>query len=256
MGGFSMARVLTCSLRIGWATNQTDISLAIAAMIFVNAGILIIYIINILFAQRILRAMQPQLGWKPAVKIFFVAVYILTGVSLVLVIVLTVMSFYTLDQMILSEARWIQRGASTYLLVVTILPLILLALAFGMPRSQHTQPFGEGSMASKAILLAISSCLCITIAGFREGTGFDPRPVTNPAWYHSKAAFYVFNFTLEILILTLYTGMRVDKRFFVPKGSHKRRSYIEEDRVKSEDSRDTEGEMEKERHPSLEGAAP
>ena len=105
-------------------------------------------------------------------------------------------------------------------------------------------------MASKAVILGVGSCLCITIAGFKVGVNWsDPRPISNPAWYDSKAAFYIFNFTLEIMILTLYTGSRVDKRFYVPKGSHKRRSYeISDD---SEDTDHVEGDIEKKRDSGL-----
>lgn len=252
LGGFSMARVLTCSLRIGWATNHTNVSLAIAAMVFVNAGILIVYIVNILFAQRILRAKQPQLGWNPIMKVAFTVAYSLIGVALVLVIVLTVMSFYTLDISTLTDAKWIQRSAILYLLIITILPLVLLALAFGLPRPKYTESFGEGSLTSKAIILTIGSCLCVTIAGFKVGIVWSaPRPIANPAWYDSKAVFYVFNFTLEILILTLYTSTRVDKRFFVPNGSSKRRSYaVAED---SEDADNADDDVEKKRNSGFGG---
>ena len=252
LGGFSMARVVTCCLRIAWATNQHNVSLAIAAMIFVNAGILIVYIINIIFAQRILRAKQPKLGWDRRVKVFFIAVYFLIGTALVLVIVLTVMSFFTLDPTILSEAKWIQRGAILHLLIVTVLPLILLGLAYGLPRSEHTESFGEGSLNAKAIILVIGSCLCVIIAGFKVGVNWSaPRPITDPAWYDSKAAFYVFNFTLEIVILTLYTASRVDRRFHVPNGSSKRRTYAIPDGEGSEDSDNNEGDVEKKRDSAL-----
>ncbi|KAH6681822.1 hypothetical protein B0J14DRAFT_648242 [Halenospora varia] len=45
--GFCMARVGTLVLRIAWATRQHNIRLAIAAQIFVNAGILVVYIVNL-----------------------------------------------------------------------------------------------------------------------------------------------------------------------------------------------------------------
>jgi hypothetical protein len=81
-------------------------------------------------------------------------------------------------------------------------------------------------MASKAIIVVLSSALCILIAGFKAGANWStPRPVTNPAWFHSKASFYVFNFVLEILILCLLTFSRIDKRFHIPNGSTKPGDY-------------------------------
>lgn len=227
LGGFCMARILTLSLRIGWATHHQNVSLAIAAGIFVNAGILIVYIINILFAQRILRAKQPQLGWNPWVKTFFIAVYTLIGVALALLITLIVISYYTLDVATLHAAEWVLRSAVLYLLVVTLLPLPLLALAFAMPRSPNEENFGIGSLKSKALLLTAGTLICVTIDGFKVGILWSPaRPADDPAWYDSKAAFYVFVFSLEILVLALYTGFRVHRFFWVPNGSSKRRTYL------------------------------
>src|ERR1700685_324481 len=50
--GFCMARVATLVLRISWANRPHNVRLAIAAQIFVNAGVLIIYIVNLILAQR------------------------------------------------------------------------------------------------------------------------------------------------------------------------------------------------------------
>jgi hypothetical protein len=52
-----------------------------------------------------------------------------------------------------------------------------------------------------------------------------PRLVTNPPWYDSKACFYIFNFSLEILLLGILTFTRIDKRFFVPNGSKQAGDY-------------------------------
>lgn len=106
-----MARVLTCVLRIVWATKPHDIQVAIASQIFFNAGILIIYIVNILFAQRILRALHPTVGWHQGLRIVFRIIYVLIGCALVMIITLIVYSFYTLSPTIHSYALWIKEDA-------------------------------------------------------------------------------------------------------------------------------------------------
>ena len=180
--GFSMARVLTCVLRIVWACEPTNVSVAIAAQIFVNAGILIVYIINLLFAQRILRARRPEIGWNWGLRIFFRIVYVMIGAALVLIIVLTVYSFYTLNPAIHSYAMWIQRSAILFLFLVAATPLIILSLAFLLPRTSD-EHFGKHSMRTKAIILLAGACICTTIAGFKVGTLWSaPRAATNPAW--------------------------------------------------------------------------
>lgn len=242
-----MARVLTCCLRIGWATNHHNVSLAIAAQIFVNAGILIVYIVNVIFAQRILRARHPTLGWDRALKIVFTILYSLIGVALVLVIVLTVMSFYTLNPTVLSEAHWIQRGAILYLLVIAFMPLVIAAVAYAIPRTKPIDHFGHGGLTSKAIILVIGAGLCTLIAGFKAGINWSPpRPITDPAWYDSKASFYCFNFMLEVIILIVYISARIDQRFHVPNGSSKRRTYAKpepEAESGEEDEQRDDGEL-------------
>lgn len=220
-----MARVLTCTLRIVWACQPTNVSVAIAAQIFVNAGILIVYIINLIFAQRILRARRPGIGWNWGFRVFWRIVYVSIGAALVLIIVLTVYSFYTLNPAIHDYAEWIQRGAILYLFLVASSPLVMLAIAFLLPPTSD-ETFGKHSMRTKALILLFGACICTTIAGFKVGTVWSPpRSATDPAWYDSKAAFYCFNFTLEIILLYTYIISRIDHKFHVPDGSSKRKTY-------------------------------
>ncbi|KAF7590713.1 hypothetical protein BBP40_002504 [Aspergillus hancockii] len=226
MFGFSMARIVTLVLRIAWANRQRNVRLAIAANIMVNAGILLVYIINLIFAQRILRAKQPHIGWHPILRTGSKILYALIIGALVMVITAIVVSMYTLDMHIRSQCRDVQLAAMTYLLVFTCLPPLHLLAAFLLPRSQDEETFGQGAMRSKAAIVALSSVLCILIAGFKTGVNWSPaRPVTHPAWYHSKASFYVFNFMLEIFILSLLTFSRIDRRFHIPNGSTRPGDY-------------------------------
>ncbi|KAH8658870.1 hypothetical protein BGZ60DRAFT_457495 [Tricladium varicosporioides] len=223
--GFCMARVGTLVLRIVWATRQHNIRLAIAAQIFVNAGILVVYIVNLILAQRILRAKQPHIGWHPALRVIYKLFFIGIAAALVMVIVSVVVSLYTLNTHTRVVCRDIQLAALTYLLVFTCLPLIHIVAAFLLPRVKE-ENFGWGGMATKVLILTLSACLCTLISGFKAGvTWSSPRRATNPAWYDSKACFYVFNFTLEIIILCVLTFGRIDKRFFVPNGSNRPGDY-------------------------------
>ncbi|KAI1340356.1 hypothetical protein F5Y15DRAFT_415244 [Xylariaceae sp. FL0016] len=225
--GFCMARTTTLVLRIVWALHQHNVRLAIAANIFVNAGILLVYIINLIFAQRLLRAKQPTVGWHPSISIVLKIFYSLIAVALVCVITSVVLGSYTLDTHIQQQCRDIQLAAVTYLLVFTSLPIWLLLIAHVLlPRHADEELFGQGSMRAKVIIVLLATCLCVLIAGFKAGvTWSPPRPVTDPAWYHSKAAFYCFNFVLEIIALALLTLSRVDKRFHIPNGSNKAGDY-------------------------------
>lgn len=224
--GFCMARIATLVVRIVWANRQHNVRLAIAANIFVNAGILLVYIINLVLAQRILRAMQPQIGWNPVLRAIYKVFYTSIGVALVMVITAVVVSLYTLDTHTRSTCRGVELAALTYLLIITCLPVLHIAASLLLPTPRDAENFGEGSIRSKIIIVSLSACLCMLMAGFKAGVNWSPpRPAIDPAWYDSKPCFYIFNFMCEILILCLLTFSRIDKRFFVPNGCNQAGDY-------------------------------
>src|SRR5450432_4276801 len=71
-------------------------------------------------------------------------------------------------------------------------------------------------MTGKVAILLFSTFLLAFAAAFQIGIAYAPRAQTDPAWYHSKACFYIFNFAFEVIILYLYAGLRVDQRFHIP----------------------------------------
>ena len=95
----------------------------------------------------------------------------------------------------------------------------------GCKRFEHVDKFGQGRFRTKIAILLFSSTILTLGAAFRAGIGYVPRPRANPAWYHSKACFYIFNFMIEIIVVYLYAFMRVDKRFHIPNGVHGPGSY-------------------------------
>ncbi|EME85549.1 uncharacterized protein MYCFIDRAFT_82707 [Pseudocercospora fijiensis CIRAD86] len=233
--GFSMARIVTCSLRIAVAYHPSNVSLNIAAQILLSAGVLIVYVVNLVFAQRILRARQPEIGWHTVLRVFFRILYGLVGLALVLVITFIVIQFYTLDSELREACRDIQLVAMTYLLFVTLVPLVILAITWSLKESPRAEEFGTKdssggldtwSTGQKSLILLTSALLCTLGSAFKTGSNFEsPRPKSDPAWYQSKAALYVFTFLIEISILYMFLLTRIDHRFHVPDGSSKRRSF-------------------------------
>ncbi|KAJ5647172.1 hypothetical protein N7490_003544 [Penicillium lividum] len=226
MFGFCMARTVTLVLRIAWSQNETNVRLGIAASIFLNAGVLIIYILNFILAQRILRAKQPSIGWHPILRNGSKIIFALLGGALIMVITAIVMSFYTLNTQTRLRCRDVELAALTYLLVFTCLPNLQIAAAVLLPRSHYEERFGQGSSRSQIIIVTISGCLCMLIAGFKAGANWSPPVSASDApWFDSKACLFVFNFALEIAILCLLTFSRIDKRFWVPNGSTREGDY-------------------------------
>jgi Protein of unknown function (DUF3112) len=238
--GFCMARIVTMIMRIVWACYPQDVQIALAASIFVSAGVLILFIINLIFAQRVLRAAHPHFGWHKALSRVFLVLFTLIGVMLAIVITATVQSFYTLDMTIKNIDRKLQQTAGTYLMFIAFLPVPMVILGLIVPRKIRVEKFGTGRWRTKIAILLTSAILMSLGAAFRAGTNFkDPRPIQSPAWYQTKWCFYFFNFTLEIIVVYLFLALRIDRRFHVPNGSKGPGDYVK-------DGPATQGQNEKE----------
>lgn len=226
MFGYCISRIITMLMRIVWATRPTNVRIAIAAQVFVGAGILILFLVNLIFAQRITRAAHPHFGWNKGLSVIFKILYALIVVMLAMVITSTVQSFYTLDPYIRRIDRYLQLTAATYLLFIVFLPLPMVILTVSIPRQKRLDKFGIGRWRTKTCILLASTVLLCLGAAFRCGTAWKtPRPINNPAWYHAKWCFYFFNFVVEALVVYLYIVIRVDRRFHVPNGSKRPGDY-------------------------------
>ena len=253
MFGFCMSRVGTFVLRLASATRPGNVRLAIAALIFSNIGVLVIYIVVLVLALRVFRATHPKLGWNESLsKALPVAYSFLLG-AVLLVIAFTILSFYTLNPTLRTVALWVQRAAILYLLIFNVMSLVLLLLSMLLPRAPDNENFGTGSMDSKLIILGVAVFFTIFIAGFRMGTSWAAaRPASNPAWFDSKAAFYVILFGFEIVIVYLFLFTRFDRRFWVPNGSHKPGDYFQLDPDSSTTRKTLDQDMELGRDKELE----
>lgn len=226
--GFSLLRCAAMVMRIVWASRPNSIKIAIAASILTLAGVIILFIINLLFTQRILRACRPHFGWRRSVRVFFRSAVALVPACLIMVVVATVHSFFTLSANAHRMERDIQLVCGVIFAVLAFLPLPLLLLIFGLPprprlRARHAdsamERFGRGRLATKVWMLVFTSILLSLGAGFRIGVNFSPRPLSHPAWYHSRACYYCFNFAIEVIVVYIYTLSRFDQRFHIPNGA-------------------------------------
>jgi hypothetical protein len=223
--------------------HSRNIKLAIAASIFVAAGVLILFIINLVFAMRIVRSLHPSLGWHPAFGIIFKFLCVLTGATIIMVIAGTVQSFYTLDLKTKATDRNLQLYGSTFLAILATLPLPITILSLLIPYSPPDR-FGVGRLRTKVIVLLVSTTLLAIGAWYRCGsTWAPPVPRSQPLpGYLGKGAFYIFNFFVEIQTVLMYAILRVDLRFHVPNGANGVGSYSSSQQladVEMQDSRPT-----------------
>jgi hypothetical protein len=217
--GFSMARITANIMRIVWACYPHNVRIALATSILTNAGVLLLFVANLIFAQRILRAYHPHVGWGTPVRVAFRFLYACVAACLVMVIVAIVYSSYTLDAHIKSQLRAVQLTASTYMAVLAFLPIPIVLATVLSPRKGSIEKFGQGRMRTKVGLVLFTATLLAFGAAFRAGIAFMKRPITEPAWFHSKALFYCINFLIELIVVYTYALSRFDRLFHVPDGS-------------------------------------
>jgi hypothetical protein len=217
--GFCMARITALVLRIVWASRQTNVSVAIAANVFTAAGVVLLFIVNLVFAARLVRAYHPHVGWHPACRWAFRLCYVLVGACLVLAIVPTVQSFFTIDPDTRRIDRDIQLVATVALATLAFLPTPITLLALLTPRRTRVEKFGQGRFRTKVRLLLFTSLLLTVGAAFRTAVAFATRPINDPGWWHHKACYYCFNYVIELIVVYTYAAARFDRRFHVPNGS-------------------------------------
>jgi hypothetical protein len=220
MFGFCMARIVSCILRIAWTTRIHNARLAIAASIFLNLGVMVVYAVVLVLASRILRATQPRLGWNPVLRKAVKITYIGIVVVVVLLLSFIIASVETLNPGVRTAALWVQRASNLYLLLLNCIAPIFLILSCLLPKDPESENFGSGSMRTKKIILGVASFFCVFISGFRCGTIWAaPRPASDPAWYDHRALFYLVLLGFEIVVIYLFIFTRFDKKFWVPNGS-------------------------------------
>ncbi|KAJ4421195.1 hypothetical protein N0V85_000288 [Neurospora sp. IMI 360204] len=217
--GFCMARVVSLATRIAWALHPDNENLAIASQIFVAAGVLLLFITNLVFAQRMIRAYHRFFGWSPGVTRLFRGLFSSIVAVLAMVITVTVQSFFTLNRRTHGIDKGIQLFCGVYLAVIAFLPIPLVLAAALVPRRTPIDRFGVGHFRTKFGLLTFTSVLLATGAIFRAATNFVVRPLNNPAWAQTKTAFYCFNFGIELVVVITYLLSRFDRRFHIPDGS-------------------------------------
>ncbi|KJZ79306.1 hypothetical protein HIM_01457 [Hirsutella minnesotensis 3608] len=217
--GFSLARLAAAVLRIVWACRPRDTRVAVAAQVFSNAGVVVLFVVNLFFAQRVLRAYHPRLGWSRSARALFRGLIAAVVACLVMVVAAIVYSVYTLDPYVRAKLRDVQLVAVVFLAVLAFLPVPIVLFTLLLPRHHPVEKFGGGRMRSKVALLLSTSLLLALGAGFRAGVAFVQRPADRPAWFHHKACYYCFNYLIELIVVAAYVASRFDRRFHVPDGS-------------------------------------
>ncbi|KAH8821777.1 hypothetical protein F5884DRAFT_635402, partial [Xylogone sp. PMI_703] len=218
MFDFCLVRILTCIMRIVWAFRPDNKSVMIGALIFENAGVVVLFAVNAVFTQRIIRALHPRIGWSPPINRFFFLILISIPFIIVYNILFTILSFYILDSEILSFIRGLLLFGSFYTTTLSVLPIILVTLAAIVPTSSPIEKFAIGRFRTKIVILILASTILFTGALVRLISAVLEYPKQSSHKINDKIVFYTTGFTLEIIVVAMYVITRVDLRFWVPDG--------------------------------------
>ncbi|KAK9465724.1 hypothetical protein V1512DRAFT_265244 [Lipomyces arxii] len=129
MFGLCMARIATFSMRLAYAKHPTNFHLAIASSIFQAAGVVILFVLNILFSQRVFTAMHPSISYVGSkffnlMKVFYASVI----AFLIVLIILTGVS-QDAKSSVISGYIVFRKVAIVYFAFSAIMPALILAAA-------------------------------------------------------------------------------------------------------------------------------
>src|SRR5262249_15421715 len=108
-------------MRIAFAASSSNANLAVASGVFTAAGVILLFLVNLFFALRLLRGYHPSLGWHPVVAIVSRFVLFSLVAVLIMVVVATVYSFFTLEPGPRASARDVQRFSGAYTTFLALL---------------------------------------------------------------------------------------------------------------------------------------
>ncbi|KUJ15365.1 uncharacterized protein LY89DRAFT_619257 [Mollisia scopiformis] len=224
---FCMVRTVTMTMRIVWAFRPSNNSVVLAALIFENAGVVVLFAVNVIFTQRIIRALNPNLGWHPIFSGFITAIIISVPMIIVWNIVNLTVEFFTLNAHSIKVVKDLLLFGSCWTLFLSLFPILFVGfLAPSNPLGNKIENFGLGSFMSKVVILISASALLFVGAVVRLVAAVQVHPKDAPGPIDSKLVFYLTGFTLEIIVIYMYAISRIDLRFWVPNGSSQPGDYL------------------------------
>ncbi|KAJ1324573.1 DUF3112 domain-containing protein [Microdochium nivale] len=137
--GLSMARSMAMIMRIVWASHPDNVRIALAANILAQAGVIILFIANLFFTQRLVRAYLPAAGWHKATGLALKLLVVCVIACLVMIIVTVVHSSYTLDRAAQNMDRNVQLFAGTFFAALAFAPVPIVLTALLISRSRQQQ---------------------------------------------------------------------------------------------------------------------
>lgn len=185
----------------------------------------VIFVVNIFFAQRIVRSMHPTVGWSRPFSLGTVILAISVPPVIILQIVSISVFFLSTDNPDRADtAVALLKFGSSWNIWLVSFPFLAIFISCSIP-GPKPEKFGSGSLRVKTSLAMLGAALLATGATVRTYGTFNPRPPNSGDVLYSKAVFYVTQFSFEIIVVALYAFARIDLLFHVPNGSSQPGDY-------------------------------
>ncbi|KAM0328088.1 hypothetical protein ACHAQA_005491 [Verticillium albo-atrum] len=230
---YSVFRTVALVLRISYAAVQTNTNLAIAANIISNAGVIVIFVLNLLVSPSLMRRFfgaNGATGWRRKIStIPFYAAIPFLPIMLLTTVNVTILTFFTTDTKVRLDCLTAQKVAIVTFAIIAFLPAPFAAVVAALSPAEENNttanrgsfiartlhPDGSpGSLRGNALLMLFGSAVLTIGAAYRAATLLSPRRMPgDPAWYHERPAYYCFNYGLELVVVFAYLVFRFDQRF-------------------------------------------
>jgi hypothetical protein len=206
-------------------------------------SVVVLFAVNVIFTQRILRAVHPKFGWSPLMSNVFLAILISVPVIIVNNIVWIVILFFTQNIKVIDVARGFLILGAVWTMLLSVFPILVVGVVGAIPSPTPVEKFGTGRFRFKIILLVFASAILFTGAITRLVSDLQDRPASNPGEVNSTATFYTTGFMLEIIVVITYAVGRIDLRFWIPDGSSGPGDYSKKETDQEELFQDVEVKM-------------
>jgi hypothetical protein len=178
----------------------------------------VIFAINLVLTQRVLRAIHPKVFWHPLTSSLFT--FLVASVPFFIIFNITVLtaSFFVTTPHGAKTTKDLLFLGSSWNMFLCLFPIIFISLFGTIPSPFPIEKFGTGRFRTKIVLLMYSSSTLFIGAIVRLIAAAQTHPINEPGQVDTKSVFYLTGFMLEIFVVVLFAVARFDLRFHIPNG--------------------------------------
>ena len=206
------------------------------SILLMSHSVAAVFAVNLVLAQRVVRAMHPSFGWGLGFTIF--SQFLIFSIPAVIAMnaVSVSVNFFSVDLVQREVTEELLMFGSSWNLMLAAMPLVWVFFATAIP-GPRVENFGVGEFRSKTSLLVFGAITMSVGAGVRLAISLNGPNSTSPL--SGKIVFYMTGFLLEIMTVAAYAYFRLDLSFHIPNGSIGPGAYSKgPDDVNEKDSKD------------------